>query len=384
MKIQIFIFGAGKNGKFLLNYLKGIGTIKVSAFIDNDPNRQNERIQGIECISPNEAIKRGAQQEIVCVSVSKGEEIEKQLKEKGFVNVVGVGAWVEKQRAKEAFFKPIIAEESDYWNVMPFNHYESPYPDIVEIHRREKEIFDRDKEILEIDFNLDRQMELIKLMKEIELPGWQTDVQASDYRYYYENGWFDKNSADALYYMIRIVKPKSIIEVGSGFSTSVMLDTNEHYFENKINVISIEPYCERLKSLIRPTDNIQIYEKDLQKIPLDFFETLEENDILFIDSSHVSKINSDVNYVFFEILPRLKRGVYIHFHDIIYPFIYPCKWIYEGRAYNEMYILRAFLMGNKDFSIQLFGGLLEHKYADRMPERLRGIGKNSMWLRKEA
>ena len=74
MKIQIFIFGAGKNGKFLLNYLKGIGTIKVSAFIDNDPNRQNERIQGIECISPNEAIKRGVQQEIVCVSVFQKEK----------------------------------------------------------------------------------------------------------------------------------------------------------------------------------------------------------------------------------------------------------------------------------------------------------------------
>lgn len=383
MKIQVFIFGAGKNGEFLLNYLKEIGTIEVSAFIDNNPDRQNEKIQGIECISPDEAVKRGAQQEIVCVSVSKGEDIERQLKDKGFANVICVGAWVEKRREKEAFFKPVVAEKSDYCNVMPFNHYESPYPDIVEIHRREKEIFDKDKEILEIDFNLNRQMELVKMMEEIELPGWQTDGRESNYRYYYENGWFDKNSAEALYYMIRIVKPRNIIEVGSGFSTSVMLDTNEKYFDNNINIVSIEPHCERLKSLLRPSDNIQIYEKDLQEIPLGFFETLGEDDILFIDSSHVSKINSDVNYVFFEILPRLKRGVYVHFHDIIYPFIYPSKWIYAGRAYSEMYILRAFLMGNKDFSIQLFGGMLEHKCADRMTEKLQGIGKNSIWLRKE-
>ncbi len=342
-----------------------------------------EKIQETECISLEEAIKRGAQQEIICVSVSKGEEVEKQLRDKGFAKVICVASWIEKRRGKDAYFKPVICEETDYWNAKPFNYYESPYPDIVEIHRQEKKIFDKDKEIVGIDFNIDRQMELVKKMETIELPNWTSDGSGQDYRYFYENGWFDKNSADALYYMIRLAKPKNIIEVGSGFSTSVMLDTNEMYFYNKINIVSVEPYCERLKSLLRPSDNIEIYEKDLQNIPLDFFEKLGEDDILFIDSSHVSKINSDVNYVFFEILPRLKKGVYVHFHDIIYPFIYPAKWIYEGRAYSEMYILRAFLMGNKDFSIQLFGGMLEHKYANRMTEKLRGVGRNSMWLRKE-
>ncbi len=384
MKIQVYIFGAGKNGQSLLEYMEETGVIEVAAFIDNNPDKQKEKIQGIACISLEEAVRRGAQQEIICVSVSKGDEVENQLRNKGFVKVICVGAWVEKRRTKDAFFKPVICEESDYGNVKPFNYYESPYPDIVEIHRQEKEIFDINKEILGIDLNADRQLELVKRMEEIELPGWQANGQEGGYRYYYENGWFDKNSADALYYMIRLARPKNIIEVGSGFSTSVMLDTNERYFNNEINIVSIEPYCERLKSLLRPSDNLRIYEKDLQKIPLDFFDTLGEDDILFIDSSHVSKINSDVNYVFFEILPRLKKGVYVHFHDIIYPFIYPAKWIYEGRAYSEMYLLRAFLMGNKEFSIQLFGGMLDYKYGDRMTEKLRGIGKNSMWLRKEA
>ncbi len=383
MKMQVYILGAGKNGQSLLEYVKETGVIEVAAFIDNNPDKQKEKIQETECISMEEAIRRGAQEEIVCVSVSKGEEAETQLRDKGFAKVICVASWIEKRREKEAFFKPVICEDTDYWNAKPFNYYESPYPDIVEIHRQEKEIFDKDKEVVGIDFNIDRQMELLKKMEEIELPDWTTDGNAQDYRYFYGNGWFDKNSADALYYMIRLAKPKNIIEVGSGFSTSVMLDTNERYFDNKINIVSIEPYCERLKSLLRPSDNIEIYEKDLQKIPLDFFDRLGEDDILFIDSSHVSKINSDVNYVFFEILPRLKKGVYVHFHDIIYPFIYPAKWIYEGRAYSEMYILRAFLMGNKDFSIQLFGGMLEHKYADTMTEKLRGVGKNSMWLRKE-
>lgn len=110
-----------------------------------------------------------------------------------------------------------------------------------------------------------------------------------------------------------------------------------------------------------------------------FLIPLEENDILFIDSSHVSKIGSDVNHIFFEILPRLKRGVYIHFHDIFYPFIYPKEWVYTGILFSEMYILRAFLMNNKEYSIQLFGDMLSQKHS----EKLRGCGEGSLWIRKE-
>ena len=81
----------------------------------------------------------------------------------------------------------------------------------------------------------------------------------------------------------------------------------------------------------------------LQDVDLKEFDKLKSGDVLFIDSTHVSKIGSDVNYLFFEILPRLHRGVYIHIHDIFYPFEYPKDWIDEGRAWNENYILRAFL-----------------------------------------
>ncbi|MCZ8539210.1 hypothetical protein [Psychrobacillus psychrodurans] len=88
-----------------------------------------------------------------------------------------------------------------------------------------------------------------------------------------------------------------------------------------------------------------------------------EGDILFIDSYHVSKIGSDVNYIIFEILPKLKPGVRIHFHDIFYPFEYPEKWIFEGRFWNRAYLLRAFLQYNQDFIIDLWNNylILEHK-----------------------
>ena len=274
-------------------------------------------------------------------------------------------------------------KESDYEKAVPFNHYESPYPDIVDVHKKENELFNTDKEILDIDFNIRRQSELIERMKEINLPEWPEDKKpVMKYRYFYNNEWFEKGSADALYYMMRILKPNKIIEVGSGYSTAVMLDVNENYFNNKIQLISIEPDSRRLKSLLRPTDQLCIIEKNLQDISRNFFDKLRENDILFIDSSHVSKMDSDVNYLFFDILPLLSKGVYIHFHDIMYPFIYPPKWIYEGRAYNEAYILRAFLMNNKQYSVQFFGDMLSKKCAELIGELL-GCGEGSLWLKKE-
>lgn len=115
------------------------------------------------------------------------------------------------------------------------------------------------------------------------------------------------------------------------------------------------------------------------------FDILKENDILFVDSTHVSKVGSDVNYLLFEILPRLNKGVYIHFHDIFYPFEYPKEWIYDGKAWNEDYILRAFLQYNDSFKIFFFNTFLEsffrEKFTLEMPLCLKNTG-GSLWIKK--
>lgn len=383
MKTRCYIYGAGKYGKLLLTYLHKWNEVEVIAFIDKDIDKQKKNFfGGVECLSLDEVIRRKQKERVIFVSLKKGKEIKSQLQEMGFTNVFWVGSWIENQ-IKNEYYIPKICEATDYVNVHPFNLYESPYPDIIEIHKQEAEIFDISKEVSDINFNVTRQFELLKEMEKISLPEWPNEAGESNYRYYYNNIWFGKGSADALYYMLRIVKPKRIIEIGSGYSTSVMLDTNEAFLGNSIQITSIEPRADRLKALLRPTDNLKIYETDMQKIPLSFFEQLEKDDILFIDSSHVSKINSDVNRVFFEILPYLKQGVYVHFHDILYPFIYPKQWIYEGRAYNEAYLLRAFLMNNSSWSIQFFGDMLMKKYKERLIDRLEGCGSASIWIRKE-
>jgi hypothetical protein len=213
------------------------------------------------------------------------------------------------------------------------------------------------------------------------------DNKRNQLRYFFINPAYSYSDAIILYSVLRHTQPKRVIEVGSGYSSCVTLDVNELFFDNKIECTFIEPYPELLLNLIKEQDKqfIKIIPEKLQDVDPAIFASLEENDVLFIDSTHVSKVNSDVNYAIFNILPSLKRGVYIHFHDIFYPFEYPRQWIYEGRAWNETYLLHAFLQYNSAFEIFFFNTFLEHYkeelFAKDMPLCLQNRG-GSIWLRK--
>jgi hypothetical protein len=145
----------------------------------------------------------------------------------------------------------------------------------------------------------------------------------------------------------------------------------------------------RLRPLLRADDQTRVVliERRVQEVPLETFAALEAGDVLFIDSSHVSKIGSDVNRLFFDILPVLRPGVHVHIHDVAGNFEYPREWYEEGRAWNEQYLLRAFLMYNRAFRIVLFTGWLfntRHEFfRERMPLCARG-GGGQIWLRKDA
>jgi len=246
---------------------------------------------------------------------------------------------------------------------VPPGHFYSPIPCIDEIKAKKKEIFDTIlKDIQGIDLNDHGQIilfnEFRKYYKELPFEAHKKE----NLRYFFENPSYSYSDAIILYCMIRHVRPKRIIEVGSGYSSCVILDTNEIFFHNSISCTFIDPYPKLLQSLIKDSDRdtIEIVPKKLQDIPLGRFSDLSAGDILFIDSTHVSKIDSDVNYVFFKILPNVDSGVYIHFHDIFYPFEYPKEWIYKGAAWNEAYLLRAFLQYNAAFKIQFFNTYLFH------------------------
>ena len=201
------------------------------------------------------------------------------------------------------------------------------------------------------------------------------------------NGSYGQFDAVMLYCMMRHARPRRIIEVGSGFSSAAMLDVNEQRMNGTIALTFIDPDMARLRQLLLPDDQslVTLIEKPVQDVPLEVFSSLGENDILFIDSSHVAKIGSDVNRIFFNILPSLAPGVLVHIHDITGNFEYPRDWLEQGRAWNEQYLLRAFLMYNPAFRVELFPSWLamtRHDWLrEHMPLCARG-GGGQIWLRK--
>ena len=221
-------------------------------------------------------------------------------------------------------------------------------------------------EIGGVNLNTQKQIELLGQFKSFYDQCPFPEHKVDQFRYYFCNPAYSYTDALTLYSMIRQFKPKRVIEIGSGFSSSVMLDTNDHFLNGEINFTFIEPYPELLYSLLKKGDKGKhaIIPKKLQDVDRNTFSSLEANDILFVDSTHVSKLNSDVNRVIHEILPALQKGVIIHFHDIFWPFEYPQEWVREGRAWNEAYILRAFLEFNESFEILFFATYL-HKYQSK-------------------
>ena len=189
--------------------------------------------------------------------------------------------------------------------------------------------------------------------------------------------------------MLRLHRPARVVEVGSGFSSALMLDTNERFLDRSTQLTFIEPYPVRLNGLLRDEDRKQasVRTEFVQDTPLEIFTALQPGDFLFIDSSHVARPGSDLNHLLFNVIPLLTPGVIIHFHDIFWPFEYPLPWIEEGRAYNELYLLRAFLAYNPAFEILLFNhhaGHAERPWLEaNMPLFLRNTG-GSLWLRKLA
>lgn len=282
-----------------------------------------------------------------------------------------------------------LAEIKKAQEFAPPGHFYSPIPSLAEVRRDDGKIFAKPSARIDgVALNEDDQFNLLKTFIPfyMEMP-FQPQRQEG-LRYYFENPAYSYSDATLLHCMIRHLKPKNIIEVGSGFSSCMTLDTNELYFDSSIKTTFIEPFPDLLMSLIKDTDKakIKMIHSRLQDVDLTEFEVLQANDILFIDSTHVSKINSDVNFIFFDILPRLASGVYIHFHDIFFPFEYPRDWVYEGRAWNEAYILRAFLQYNNAFRVVLMNTFMhafhEPFFHQNMPLCIKNPG-GSIWIRKE-
>ena len=283
--------------------------------------------------------------------------------------------------------KKLIDDSNALRRINP-GHFYSPIPSEQDIHRHKTWMsIPSDQNLPGIDLNVEGQLRLIENFKPFydELPFRDDPTEGS--RYYFNNEYYPYSDAICLYCMMRHAQPSRIIEIGSGFSSFAMLDTNELFFDNRIRLTFVEPYPDRLQSRLnqKDTQSCTILSKPVQDVELTLFEELGPGDILFVDSSHVGKVGSDVNHILFEIVPRLSKEVYIHFHDVFFPFEYPKQWINEGRYWNEDYMLRCFLLFNTSFKMILWNQFLGVCHADKlkacMPLCLKNKG-GSLWLQR--
>ena len=290
---------------------------------------------------------------------------------------------------KLPYVRGLVKRLAYYKSVLffPPEHYYSPIVSKEEVKDNEASIWEGEyiPEVKGIDLNLQEQQNLLKAFHAYILE-FNFPAQTSDSaRYRLDNEFFRYHDAFILYAFMRHFSPRKIVEIGSGFSSALMLEVNEHYFQATIDLHFIEPFPEeRLTTFLQKKRRAYSYTKKIQEVDASFFKMLHAKDILFIDSSHVSKTGSDLNYILFTILPALEAGVIIHFHDIFYPFEYPREWVYLGRSWNEAYLLRAFLMHNESYKILYFNDAMTSLFPEKTKEipilsQSRG---SSLWIQK--
>lgn len=201
--------------------------------------------------------------------------------------------------------------------------------------------------------------------------------------------------ARTLYYMLREHKPKRYLEVGSGLSTYyTSLAAEQNAAEGSpLQITCIEPYP---FDALRTIKDFELVEGFVQDVPLERFEELEAGDVLFIDSSHALKIDSDVAFLFMEALPRVKPGVFVHIHDIHFPYNHPFPadyWLFGERwpvYWQEVMVVQAFLAFNESFEVLLSTPMVRHhdeefltgRFSDYTPVAKDGNPPSSLWLQR--
>ena len=261
--------------------------------------------------------------------------------------------------------------------------FNQPVPDTQALPET---IWSRPSELVGIDMNESAQLELLQSFSKFrdEYQHFPTEPTVEHNRFYLGNRLFDRTDALVAYCMVRHFQPRLVIEVGSGFSSLVL---GQAAAKNGCTpLICIEPF---------PRDFIRegfpglqtLIEKNVQQIDLEFFSQLKSGDILFIDSSHTVKIGGDVNYLFLEVLPRLRPGVIVQVHDIFLPFEYRRDWVLdEFRFWTEQYLLQSFLTFNSEFEVLMANYYLNHYHQDQLkaafPDLSSWVG-GSFWMRRK-
>jgi hypothetical protein len=259
-----------------------------------------------------------------------------------------------------------------------------------------------------VDFDMPSQLARLERWRQFA-DEWEFASTDLEYGFHINNGFFETVDAEIAYSILREAKPKHVIEVGSGNSTRLMATALRKNKEEGVpgELVSIEPYPDELLQRGFPGLS-RLIDRPVQEVPPEFFDQLGPGDVLFLDSSHVVALGSDVVYEILEILPRLRAGVLVHFHDIFMPAEYPQKFVMNNLCFwGEQYMLQAFLCGNRQFRVVWSSSMMQLSHQgllrtifpvwqgsyERMPEESKTFaptfdGQNvwpcSLWLEKVA
>jgi predicted O-methyltransferase YrrM len=243
------------------------------------------------------------------------------------------------------------------------NHYYEPQFD----NRTPKLDFFQDRNLQGINWNVSAQLEILESLtfsqELMDTPQKKTEAL----KFYLKNGAFGSGDAEYWYQIIRKIKPKRIFEIGSGNSTLMAINAiSKNQQENpiyKCEHLCIEPYEMPWLEEV----GVSVVRKKVEEVELSFFSQLQENDILFIDSSHIIRPQGDVLFEYLELLPSLNKGVIVHVHDIFSPKNYPTSWLQdEVKFWNEQYLLEAFLSHNSSWRIIGALNYLHHNHYNKL------------------
>ncbi len=264
-------------------------------------------------------------------------------------------------------------------------HFYSPVPDTAKLPPRTWTVASA---LPGVDMNEPGQLELLETVfakyyeEFLTFPLKRTD---NDLEFSFENDQVSGADPFILHALIRELKPRRIVEVGGGYTT--LVSTKAVRCNGSGEIVCVEPYPRPF--LDRALEGVgRLARCPVQEVDLDLFTSLGENDILFIDSTHVARIGSDVNRLFLEILPRLAPGVWVHVHDIFLPYDYPETWTKDMHFFwSEQYLLQAFLIGNRMYRPRFAVGYMGRRHPEAMrrvfPGWALGLGGGSFWMRRE-
>lgn len=281
------------------------------------------------------------------------------------------------------------------YNVVKRADYYSTLPVLTEIEQTRAR-WDRPSSLTGLDIDVPTMKKRLDVLAD----QWEDEFRAEtgDYLANTRRGFgpgYPQFDARTLYYMLREHKPAKYLEIGSGLSTyyASLAARRNADDGSPLQITCVEPYP---FDALRTLPDFELIEGFVQDTPLEVFESLEAGDVLFIDSSHALKIDSDVAFLFLEALPRVKPGVLVHIHDVHFPYNgpYPADtWLFGERwpvYWNEAMVVQTFLAFNSAFEVLLSVPMIRHDDEAALLDRFDGyqpVAKDpnppsSLWLQR--